>query len=358
MSAIDPVFRPRYLLSAACAASSTIGIPRASSGSRSAGCPARSTGRTAFVRSVTAAATSAGSMLRSSSSTSTKTGVAPVCTITFAVAGQVIGDVITSSPGPIPRATSARCSAAVPEARASTCSASRYSAMRSSSLAALGPVVSQPERRVSATAAISSSPIAGGWNPSMVSRLDESFDIDLEPNHGLRAVGAFERLLAAVPDREHRAGSVGASAELAEAVAGTPVDADAADPVQRECLLYARDVLQFALRSDQEPDAGPAHLRRGRQRSLRDLLAERGAEGSPVQVDAERDPAELGVVPAAKAGGELADTSAVGPDEDLRVARAVLDTHCPCRLGGRLHGLADLGRLELARPDMCQRDAE
>ena len=48
-----------------------------------------------------------------------------VWTITFAVAGQVIGVVITSSPGPIPSATSARCIAAVPEATASTCSASR-----------------------------------------------------------------------------------------------------------------------------------------------------------------------------------------------------------------------------------------
>ena len=55
----------------------------------------------AFVRSVTAAATSSGSMLRSPARTSTKTGVAPVWTITFAVAGQVIGVVITSSPGPI-----------------------------------------------------------------------------------------------------------------------------------------------------------------------------------------------------------------------------------------------------------------
>ena len=52
----------------------------------------------AFVRSVTAAPISAGSMFRSPSRTSTKTGVAPVWTITFAVAGQVIGVVITSSP--------------------------------------------------------------------------------------------------------------------------------------------------------------------------------------------------------------------------------------------------------------------
>ena len=54
----------------------------------------------AFVRSLTRSATRAGSMFRSSSRTSANTGVAPVWTITFAVAGHVIGDVITSSPAP------------------------------------------------------------------------------------------------------------------------------------------------------------------------------------------------------------------------------------------------------------------
>ena len=101
-------------------------------------------------------------MFRSPSRTSAKTGVAPEWTITFAVAGQVIGVVMTSSPGPTPSASSERWSAAVPEATASTCSASRNARIRSSSSAARGPVVSQPERSVSATAAISSSPTAGG----------------------------------------------------------------------------------------------------------------------------------------------------------------------------------------------------
>ena len=52
----------------------------------------------------------------------------------------------------------------MPDETASTCSASRYSRMRASSSAVRGPVVSQPERSVSATASISSSVIAGGWN--------------------------------------------------------------------------------------------------------------------------------------------------------------------------------------------------
>src|SRR5439155_2902515 len=145
-------------------------------------------------------------MFRSSLRTSANTGVAPAWRITFAVAGHVIGVVITSSPGPTPSASSERWRAAVPEATARQCFAPTYSAMRRSSSADRGPVVSQPDRRVSATAAISSSPIAGGWNPSMVERLvsDESFDIGLESNHPFRPGGPLERLLAALADRQDR----------------------------------------------------------------------------------------------------------------------------------------------------------
>ena len=52
---MPPSLRPRYRLSAACAASSTTGSPSARIGSRSAGWPARWTGMIAFVRSVTSA---------------------------------------------------------------------------------------------------------------------------------------------------------------------------------------------------------------------------------------------------------------------------------------------------------------
>jgi hypothetical protein len=48
-------------------------------------------------------------------------------------------------------------------------SAPEFDLARSSRSAAFGPVVSQPDRSVSATASISSSPIAGGWKPSCVS---------------------------------------------------------------------------------------------------------------------------------------------------------------------------------------------
>src|SRR5437660_9761778 len=186
-------------------------------------------------------------MLRSASRTSTKTGVAPVWTITLAVAGQVIGLVITSSPGPTPSATSDRWSAAVPEASASTCFASRYAAIRRSSSAARGPVVSQPERSVSVTAAISSSPIAGGWKPSMVSLRvsDESFDIGLESNCLFSAGSALERQLSAFAHRQDGSRPVCAAAKVLEAMARSAVDPDAANSLLCKRLFDAGDLAQL-----------------------------------------------------------------------------------------------------------------
>src|SRR5215217_7758873 len=170
-------------------------------------------------------------MLRSPSRTSAKTGVAPQWTITFAVAGQVRELVITSSPGRTPTVSSASWSAAVPDATASTCLVSRYSANLRSSSAARGPVVSQPERIVSATAAISSSPTAGGWNERKVSRLGgESFD-----TYGVEAYalgcsgGPRPSLVAARADGDDGACTVGAASQLAEPMADAPVEADVDD---------------------------------------------------------------------------------------------------------------------------------
>src|SRR5439155_20045389 len=218
----------------------------------------------------------------------------------FAVAGQVIGVVITSSPGPTPSATRERCSAAVPDANARTCFASKYSAMRRSSSAARGPVVSQPERSVSATAAISSSPIAGGWKPSMVLRRvrdsDESFDIDrLESNHPLGAGDALERLFAAGPHSEDRTGPVRPAPELPEPMAGPAVDPNAPDALLGKSLLHPDHLAQLARRWDEKPDAGTADPGDRRQRRGRNLFAERGRECRPGQVDPEGDAAELRV---------------------------------------------------------------
>ena len=189
-------------------------------GSRSAGCPDRWTGMIAFVRGVTSPATRSGSMFRSVSRTSAKTGVAPVWTITFAVAGQVIGVVITSSPGPTPSATSERCIAAVPEETASACFAPTYSAKRSLELGRARP----------------------GRQPARAERLRDGSDLlladrgRLEAEEGLatsrrqllrghrqrrsvrvrRAASARERLRAARADGEHRARAVGAAPQRAE----------------------------------------------------------------------------------------------------------------------------------------------
>ena len=87
------------------------------------------TGMMAFVRGVISALDSAGSILQVGPM-SAKTGVAPRCMITLAVAEKVSGVVMTSSPGPMPSAARARCSPAVAELTATVCCAPMYSANR------------------------------------------------------------------------------------------------------------------------------------------------------------------------------------------------------------------------------------
>ncbi len=75
----------------------------------------------AFVRSVTRAATSSGSRLSVTGSMSAKTGVAPTRAIASGVAKNVKDGQTTSSPRPIPIASSARTSASVPFATPIAC---------------------------------------------------------------------------------------------------------------------------------------------------------------------------------------------------------------------------------------------
>src|ERR1022692_2109675 len=63
---------------------------------------------------------------------------------------------MTSSPGPTPTAASEACRAAVQEFTATACLAPVYTANSCSKRCTLGPVVTQPERRLSATSEISS----------------------------------------------------------------------------------------------------------------------------------------------------------------------------------------------------------
>src|SRR5918996_693611 len=131
------------------------------SASHSTGRPKRWTAMAARVRGVTAAATAAESTLNVSGSTSTSTACAPQSSTTFAVAGNVYAGTTTSSPGPISRASSARCSAAVPDETTAACAVPTARASASSSSSTFRPIVSCPLPTTSASAASSSSPTSG-----------------------------------------------------------------------------------------------------------------------------------------------------------------------------------------------------
>ena len=100
------------------------------------------------------------------------------------------------------------------------------SAKRCSSSSARGPLVSQP-LRVSVTAAISSSPMAGGWKERKVLRLDSSFDIGrLKAYESRGAIGPRERVIRlGITGGQDEAGAVGPALEAAELEAGPAVDA-------------------------------------------------------------------------------------------------------------------------------------
>src|SRR5262245_28865904 len=96
-----------------------------------------------------------------SQSTSTNTGVAPHKVIRFTVDTQVIDGVITSSPGPIPKACSSTSIPAVTEVRAMACAQPVSALNCCSSSAQRAPVVIQPDSRTACTAAMSSAVIDG-----------------------------------------------------------------------------------------------------------------------------------------------------------------------------------------------------
>ena len=81
----------------------------------------------AFVREVTAASTARGSMFAVRGSTSTKTGVPPAYSTALDEERKVRGVVMTSSPGPMPAASIARCNEAVQWTVATTAGTPRYS---------------------------------------------------------------------------------------------------------------------------------------------------------------------------------------------------------------------------------------
>ena len=79
----------------------------------------------------------------------------------FALAANEYGDVITSSPGPMPAATQSRCSPVVPDETAAAYGAPTRSASSSSKRSIVGPSESRPERSTSSTSSSSRSPRYG-----------------------------------------------------------------------------------------------------------------------------------------------------------------------------------------------------
>jgi hypothetical protein len=105
---------------------------------------------------VIARSTSAGSIVSVRGSTSTKTGRAPAYSIAETVATNVKGTVMTSSPGPTPRASSARCSALVPELTPTASATPQQAANARSKAATSGPRTNWPLPSTRSTASSTS----------------------------------------------------------------------------------------------------------------------------------------------------------------------------------------------------------
>ncbi len=101
--------------------------------------------------------TASGSMVRVPALMSANTGWLFWYTMALAVAANVSGDVMASSPAPSPAAQQAACNAAVPLEKATACFAPPAPATASSNLETVGPWVSQSPLSVSTTAATSES---------------------------------------------------------------------------------------------------------------------------------------------------------------------------------------------------------
>ena len=101
--------------------------------------------------------------------------------MTEAVAVKVSVGTITSSPGPIPHASAARCKPAVAEFTAIASTSVAHESVRTSARIrrALGPVVSHPDRSTAVAAAISSSPMAGRKHGMLAGVARVAFATDL-----------------------------------------------------------------------------------------------------------------------------------------------------------------------------------
>src|SRR5947208_15115426 len=115
------------------------------------------------------------------------------------VEAQVIGEVITSSPSPIPAARNARWRPAVADVTATACAAPTAWAKARSNSSTRGPLVIQPERRQAVTAAISASPMLGRESGKNSART-------VSPRPPRRASGSYATLTAKSRARSGEAG--------------------------------------------------------------------------------------------------------------------------------------------------------
>ena len=216
-----------------------------------------------------------------------------------------------------------------------------------------GPVVSQPERRVSATASISSSVIAGGWNERKLSALGARAPASAVTK---RMRSATRPPRAQRPPRASRRGQARRRLGRSPAAAGrrrTRARGRSGRVSIPSSPSGTLDPLEPAGRRDEEARDGslgqPFRQRAG------DRLVERRLDREAVQVDAGRRLDELRVVAAAEARRDLDHLRAVRPDPQLRVRGAVLD---PERADGLRCDLRDLALRRGRGPDMGERDAE
>ena len=178
---------------------------------------------------------------------------------------------------------------------------------------------------MSATASISSSPIEGGWKPSCVSRghsTDEAYFVR-------GRASTRERIVAAVADRDHRAGTVGAAPQRPEPEPRLAVDPHVEHSLDGVRRLAPLDRVQHPFGRDEEENARAA---RGDFVLNQHLLLSPSAKSSarsfsftPVAASA----SSASWPPPSRAASSTTRRS-VRPDPDLGVRRPVTD---PERLG-------------------------
>ena len=234
--------------------------------------------------------------------------------------------VITSSPGPTPSATSARCIAAVPEreredvrrprgtrrARSSSSAAlrARRQPARAEGLGDGGDLLLAERGRLEAERGATTGPHRSG----SVRR----------PPPGAARSSASSR---SRPGREHGAGAVGPAPQRAENLPRAAVDPHPSDAGERLGLGDALDRGEPPDRRHEEHDRTPAPSGRKpcqRARRRRPRRA-RSATASAFRSTPRRGGAQLGVVAAPEPRGDLHHDRAVRPESKLGVRGAVQD---------------------------------